>query len=209
MIAIIVLLAAFAFPVVKSAMLSAKAAESISNQKQIGVLAASYAADNNNRFPNSINWDAYSANPPGLVFFQRSLAENAGYIYGQGPRPLPEIFYDPCLDENPLPQHPMGSFGVNAAVLPPGSRGIPLASLRDLSRKVISCSSIESDKYSSGWGFDGKTFADAGYNPKIGPDPRNGGRAAALFADGHVEKLDVKSMDEATRRILFTTNTVP
>jgi prepilin-type processing-associated H-X9-DG protein len=37
------------------------------------------------------------------------------------------------------------------------------------------------------------------------PDPRNAGKAAALFADGHVEKLDVKNMkDEATRRRHFT-----
>jgi prepilin-type N-terminal cleavage/methylation domain-containing protein/prepilin-type processing-associated H-X9-DG protein len=212
-IGIIVLLAAFAFPAINSAMLSAKSAESLSNLKQTGVLVANYAAENNNRFPNSINWDAFSGKPPGLMFFQRSLAENAGYKYAEPPRsaarPLPEIFYDPCLDGNRLPQHPMGSFGVNVAVLPPGSRGIPVASLRDPSRKVISCSSIESDKHSSGWSFDGKTFADAGYNPKVGPDPRNAGRAAALFADGHVEKLDVKNMDEAKRRALFTLDAAP
>jgi prepilin-type processing-associated H-X9-DG protein len=35
------------------------------------------------------------------------------------------------------------------------------------------------------------------------PDPRNGGGAASLFADGHVEKLDVKSMSRATRQRYF------
>jgi len=35
------------------------------------------------------------------------------------------------------------------------------------------------------------------------PAPRNNGGAASLFADGHVEKLDVKSMDRATRQRYF------
>ncbi len=35
------------------------------------------------------------------------------------------------------------------------------------------------------------------------PDPRNGGKAAALFADGHVENLDVKNMDQVQRRRYF------
>jgi prepilin-type processing-associated H-X9-DG protein len=35
------------------------------------------------------------------------------------------------------------------------------------------------------------------------PDPRNSGRAASLFVDGHVENLDVKNMDETARRRHF------
>jgi type II secretory pathway pseudopilin PulG len=50
-IAIIAILAAIAFPVAKSSMLSAKSAESVSNLRQIGVMVASYATENNNRIP--------------------------------------------------------------------------------------------------------------------------------------------------------------
>ena len=45
-----------------------------------------------------------------------------------------------------------------------------------------------------------------GFDPAYGPDPRYGGKAGALFADGHVERLDVKNMDSATRRKYFILN---
>jgi prepilin-type N-terminal cleavage/methylation domain-containing protein/prepilin-type processing-associated H-X9-DG protein len=207
-IAIVAVLAAIAFPVVKSALNSAKAAETVSNLKQVAVLAANYAADNNNRLPNSIDWDAYGGKPPGLVFFARSLAENAGFAYAQPPRtatrPLPEIFYDPCLEGNTRQQHPMGAFGVNGSILPSGSKGVPLAKIDRPAQAVIFCSvSSKGSTYSSEWGFSGNDFATKGLGADPCPDVRNAGRVAALFADGHVEKLDVKNMDQATRQRLF------
>jgi prepilin-type N-terminal cleavage/methylation domain-containing protein/prepilin-type processing-associated H-X9-DG protein len=207
-IAIIAVLAAIAFPVVKSALNSAKAAETVSNLKQVGVLAANYAADNNNRLPNSIDWGAYGGKPPGLVFFARSLAENAGFAYAQSPRtstrPLPEIFYDPCLEGDTRQQHPMGAFGVNASILPSGSNGVPLAKIERPAQAVIFCSvASKGSKHSSEWGFTGNDFATKGLGADPCPDPRNAGKAAALFADGHVEKLDVKKMDESARSQLF------
>ena len=57
---------------------------------------------------------------------------------------------------------------------------------------------------SGGWSFDGEAFVKQGMNCPDYIDPRHGGKAACLFADGHVEKLDVKNMDEATRRNYFT-----
>ena len=208
-IAIIAVLAAFAFPAVKSALYSAKSAETVSNLKQVAVLVANYTADNNNRLPNSIDWGAVNGNPPGLRFFARSLAENAGFGYQQPPRtemrPLPEFFYDPCLEGNARPQHPMGAFGVNDSILPAGSEGIPFSSIQNPAQKVIYCSvSSKNGPRSSQWRFIGKDFTSEGMRVDPYPDPRNAERVAALFADGHVEKLDVENMHEATRKLLFT-----
>jgi prepilin-type N-terminal cleavage/methylation domain-containing protein len=92
-IAIIAILAAIAFPIIKSVTRTAKSAEAVSNLRQIGVMVAFYAGENNNRIPCYIDWGAYGGKPPALLFFQRTLAEYAGYRYGQSPltamRPLP------------------------------------------------------------------------------------------------------------------------
>jgi prepilin-type N-terminal cleavage/methylation domain-containing protein/prepilin-type processing-associated H-X9-DG protein len=215
-IALVAVLAVIAFTTTRSAVRAAKSAKAMSNLRQIGVLVVSYATENNNRIPFYMDWGRYSGNPPGLVFFQRTLAEYAGYAYAQSPqnatRPLPDFFYDPCLEGDPLPQHPMGAFGVNAAILPDadacllrfGSKqGIPMTAISDPAGKVICCSVVEPN-WSSGWAFDGKVFTKKGYDPQSGPQPRNGGGAASLFADGHAEKLDVKNMDQAKRRRYFT-----
>jgi prepilin-type N-terminal cleavage/methylation domain-containing protein/prepilin-type processing-associated H-X9-DG protein len=201
----VAILGAIVFSATKSASRSAKSVKAVSNLKHIGFLVASYAGENNNRIPCYIDWGAYNGNPPALVFFQRTLAEyaDAGYQYDySATRPLPECFYDPSIDGNPLPQHPMGAFGVNAAILPGGKVGVPVSSISRPSVKVICCSAVEVN-WSSSWYFDGETFAENGYNPTSGPQPRNAGGAASLFADGHVEKLDVANMDQATRRRYF------
>jgi prepilin-type processing-associated H-X9-DG protein len=83
--------------------------------------------------------------------------------------------------------------------------GIPFAMIPAPSQKVICCSTIEPG-WASSWGFDGNTFVQKGFDPTYGPDPRYGGKAGALFADGHVERLDVKNMDSATRRKYFILN---
>lgn len=215
-IAIVMVLAVIAFTASKSVSRAAKASKAISNLRQTGILVATYSSENHSRIPCSIDWGAFAGNPPGLWYFHRILAESAGYEYGQPPqtatRPLPAFFYDPCIETKTPPQHPMGSFGVNVAILPDadtcamryGSKiGVPVTSITDPARKVICCSVIEPN-WSSGWAFDGKVFAQAGFDPTSGPQPRNGGGCASLFADGHVEKLDIKSMDLGTRQRYFT-----
>jgi prepilin-type N-terminal cleavage/methylation domain-containing protein/prepilin-type processing-associated H-X9-DG protein len=216
----VAILSAIVFSAAKSASRSAKSVKAVSNLKQIGVMVTSYAGDNNNRIPCYIDWDAYNngqprdGKPPELFFFQRTLAEyaDAGYQYDYSSmRPLPECFYDPSIDGNPLPQHPMGAFGVNAAILPRAaeclrrfgsSLGVPVTRISRPNVKVICCSAVEVGS-SSSWFIDGETFAENGYNPTRGPQPRNAGGAASLFADGHVEKLNVANMDQATRRRYF------
>jgi prepilin-type N-terminal cleavage/methylation domain-containing protein/prepilin-type processing-associated H-X9-DG protein len=207
-IAIIAILAALAFLAGKSALLSAKSAQSLSNLKQIGTLVASYAADNNNRLPLSAYW-------PSTFVFQNILVDHFKDLQKIQYNPkaklyLPGTFYDPVLKGKN--EHPWGSFGVNSAVVLDSNRysggnskgvGMPLSKIPNPSRKVMCASAIEPG-YASTWGFDGEVFARKGFNPSYGPDPRNSGRAAALFADGHVEKLDLKNMDEATRKLLFT-----
>jgi prepilin-type processing-associated H-X9-DG protein len=218
-IAIVVLLAAFAFPAINSAMLSAKSAESLSNLKQTGVLVANYAAENNNRLPLAVYW-------PSSYVFQNILSDyfpdlkktpynSSAKLY------LSKIFYDPVLKGKN--EHPWGSFGVNSAVLLDNDRflkkfghnsgndrglGVPLQSIPNPSQKVIYLSAIEPG-WASSWGTDGEVFARKGFDPSYGPDARYGGKAGALFADGHVEKLDVKNMDEAKRRALFTLDAAP
>ena len=207
-IAIVGGLAALVIPAIKSAMLSARSAEALSNLKQTGVLVGNYAAENNNRLPLSAYW-------PSWYVFQNIMADyfpelkktpynSAAKLY------LPKIFYDPVLKGKN--EHPWGSFGVNSAVILDSNDykggnaqgvGMPLAMIPTPSQKVIVCSAIEGS-WASSWGFDGNTFVQKGFDPTYGPDPRHGGKAGALFADGHVERLDVKNMDQATRKKYFT-----
>jgi len=211
-IAILGGLAALVVPAVKGGMNAAKASKAVSNLKQIGVMTCNYSSDNGNRLPYAINWYAFGGNPPGLLFFHRLLAEHAGYSYGQSPRssarPLPEIFYDPCLDGSRIPQHPMGAFGVNAGVIPDatsaGDPGPLIITITSPSKKVIMASARGNDSYCGSWSLDGGKFSEQGNTTLAGaPDPRNNGRTASLFVDGHVESLNVKNMDEATRRQYF------
>ena len=207
-IAIVGGLAALVIPASTSAMLSARSTEALSNLKQTGVLVGSYAAENNNRLPLSAYW-------PSMYVFQNIMADyfpelkktpynSAAKLY------LPKIFYDPVLKGKN--EHPWGSFGVNSAVILDSNDykggnaqgvGMPLAMIPTPSQKVIVCSAIEGS-WASSWGFDGNTFVQKGFDPTYGPDPRHGGKAGALFADGHVERLDVKNMDQATRKKYFT-----
>ncbi len=209
-IAILGGLAVLVIPAIKSATLSARSTEALSNLKQTGVLVGSYAAENNNRLPLSAYW-------PSMYVFQNIMADyfpelkktpynSAAKLY------LPKIFYDPVLKGKN--EHPWGSFGVNSAVVLDSSGysggnawgvGIPVALIPNPSQKVICCSTIEPG-WASSWGFDGNIFVNKGFDPTYGPDPRYGGKAGALFADGHVERLDVKNMDPTTRRKYFTLN---
>ena len=209
-IAILGGLAVLVIPAIKSATLSARSTEALSNLKQTGVLVGSYAAENNNRLPLSAYW-------PSMYVFQNIMADyfpdfkkapynSAAKLY------LPKIFYDPVLKGKN--EHPWGSFGVNSAVILDSNDykggnaqgvGMPLAMIPTPSQKVIVCSAIEGS-WASSWGFNGNTFVQKGFDPTYGPDPRYGGKAGALFADGHVERLDVKNMDPATRRKYFTLN---
>ena len=188
-------------------------AEAMSSLKQTGVFVASYTADNGGRLPLSMYWGGW--------WFQKFLNEysselkNKPYNKSLGLE-LHKIFYDPVLKGKR--EHPYGSFGVNSTVVfdsnlynakygsgsaSSGGVGMPFAMIPNPSQKVIVCSAIEGS-WASSWGFDGNTFVQKGFDPTYGPDPRHGGKAGALFADGHVERLDVKNMDQATRKKYFT-----
>ena len=209
-IAIVGGLAVLVIPGIKSATLSARSTEALSNLKQTGVLVANYAAENNNRLPLSAYWPSMYVFPNILTDyfpdFKKTPYNSAAKLY------LPRTFYDPVLKGKN--EHPWGSFGVNSAVILDSNAykggnaqgvGIPFAMIPTPSQKVICCSTIESG-WASSWGFDGNTFVQKGFDPKYGPDPRHGGKAGALFADGHAERLDVKNMDLATRRKYFILN---
>jgi prepilin-type N-terminal cleavage/methylation domain-containing protein/prepilin-type processing-associated H-X9-DG protein len=211
-IAIIAILAAIAIPIGQGALRSSSAAKALSHVKQTGVILANYAADNNNHLPlSSGDW----ANGE-ISWFQPILANYAGLkIDWSKPYFLPDIFYDPSVGKGR--QHPFGSFGVNTSIVLDRNscrtrfghtKGISLLAIPAPSRKVVYCSAKENG-WDSTWCLDGNGFAQRGFDEKSGPDPRHSGGAAALFADGHVEKLDVKNMDQATRRLLFTLDPSP
>jgi prepilin-type processing-associated H-X9-DG protein len=212
-IAILGGLAALVVPAGKSGLSSAKSVQSVSNLKQIGGLVGNYAAENTNQLPYAAVWGRIFSGQ--LVYFSRSLAEGTipGFVYEKPPqtkkRPLPTIFYDPILESNTRPQHSMGAFGVNSSIIPgvwsDAERPTSLNNISRPSQKVIMGSmNSTTGNNSGGWSFDGEVFTKQGMGSPDYLDPRHGGKAACLFADGHVEKLDVKGMDQATRQLYFT-----
>ncbi len=203
MIAIVVLLAAFAFPAIKSALNSAKSAQTISHLKQTGAILMNYASDNNNRMPNSEDTSPLAAG--GAKFFQGDVSKYAGLQmnWTKNP-PFDDMFYDPCLPQSV--QHPWGAFGVNDSILHPGSQGVLITKIASPATKVIYCSASGGTlPFKTSWKFTGSEFVTQGISSGIYcPDPRNKGKAASLFLDGHVELLDVEGMDPASRRKYFT-----
>ena len=213
-IVVVIVLATIVFTATKAATRAANSAKAISNLKQTGVLAMTYASDNNNRLPlSATSWESMTQGR--IAWFQGDLADHSGLkIDWTKPHFLPEIFYDPMLKRER--EHPWGSFGVNTSIVLDETacrlrfghtQGIPLAVIANPGRKVI-CSSASagsnSTRFDSSWYFNGASFVQQGMNPGIEyPDPRIGGGAASLFADGHVEKLDVRSMDRANRQRHF------
>jgi len=211
-IAIVGGLAALVVPAVKGGINTAKSAKAVSHLQQIGGLVGNYAAENNNQLPYAAVWGRIFSGQ--LVYFSRSLAEGTipGFRYEKPPqtkkRPLPTIFYDPILESNTRPQHSMGAFGVNSSIIPgvwsDAERPTSLNNISRPSQKVIMGSmNSTTGNNSGGWSFDGEVFTKQGMGSPDYLDPRHGGKAACLFADGHVEKLDVKGMDQATRQLYF------
>lgn len=200
-------LAALLIPAAKSAILSARSTKALSHLKQTGIFVANYAAENNNRLPLSMYWPSQLTFQKILKAHFKELQSMPAFNLAAG-YDLPDIFFDPVLKGKR--EHPYGSFGVNSAVVFDSNKlggadgvGMSLAIIPNPSQKVIYCSAIEPG-WASSWGTDGNFFVQKGYDPTYGPDPRHGGKAVALFADGHVEKLDVKNMDQVTRQRHFT-----
>ncbi len=209
-IAIIAVLVTIAGAGWKSYLSSARSAKATSYLKRTGALVANYAAENNNRLPPSADWGAIMYGG-GLVYFQRYICEFSGVKWNDTDpaRPLPEYFYDPVLEGKR--QHPMGSFGVNHSIVLNtwdcrkfgDESGTPISTISSPSWKVIYCSAKEPG-WDSTWLFTGEDFARQGWKPDSGPDPRYKDKAGALFLDGHVENLEIKTMNEAKRRRYFT-----
>jgi prepilin-type processing-associated H-X9-DG protein len=58
--------------------------------------------------------------------------------------------------------------------------------------------------YDSSWNFSTNWVERGGPRVGGGPDARHGGKALALFVDGHIERLDTDNMDRAQREKYFT-----
>lgn len=202
-IAVVGGLAALMVPAVKGGIHAAKSAKTVSHLKQTGGILINYASENNNRLPNSKDDAVFNAG--GARFFQGDVSFYAGIKYDFSKNyPFADMFYDPCLAQSV--QHPWGSFGVNESILSQGSEGVLITRISSPASKVIYCSaSGGATSFKTSWIFTGTDFANQGMSAGIYcPDPRNRGKAASLFLDGHVELLDVKNMDQATRRKYFT-----
>ena len=213
-IALMIVLVAIVFTATKAANRAANASKALSNLRQTGVLVMAYASDHNNRLPlASTSWESMTQGR--IAWFQGDLADYGGLkLDWKKSHFLPEIFYDPSLKRER--EHPWGSFGVNTSIVLDETacrfrfghtQGMPLTGIANLAQKVIYSSAsagTNSARFDSSWYFSGATFVQQGMSSGIEhPDPRHGGGAASLFADGHVEKLDVKSMNRATRQRYF------
>jgi prepilin-type N-terminal cleavage/methylation domain-containing protein/prepilin-type processing-associated H-X9-DG protein len=199
-IAIIAVLAALAFPAAQRMIASGQTTKATSNLRQIGGLLSSYVGDNNNRLPAAepAAWSAATNSK----FWQNLLRMNAGMPVRGNPASdpwLPEIFYDPAVKKGR--QHLFGCFGGNTAVMK-SPNGLPMAALASPGQKVVVASAKDisvKQRFDSSWYFDGRRVTKGSAQA----DPRHRGNALCLFADGHIEELDIAQMDAAELRKYF------
>ncbi|EIP98154.1 prepilin-type N-terminal cleavage/methylation domain-containing protein [Opitutaceae bacterium TAV1] len=206
-IAIIGILAAIIIPVVGRVRESARAAQGVSNLRQIGVSLRAYAADNRDRLPYS--------NIDGLTEWSIELS---GYLQGKNtsyssPLYLP-VFRDPAA------KVPGGNchFAVHQKLMPwtPANRSVAqvlLSSIQNPSQKVIAGDVAQkSNGNAAKAGFKSSLFTDIntiGYGQFDDPVPegdnkdgdgvaadirwrlRDNTAAKFLFVDGHVKILRI------------------
>ena len=217
-IAIIGLAAAILVPVGQSMLRSGRSAQASSNLRQIGALYGSYVADTGRLPPYMLS--SLGLAGPQYPFFQNALRMQAGLPIRGNPNTdpwLPSCFYDPVVKKGR--QHLWGCFGVNRAMLI--REGSPLPSVADWkargaaigqpptlvsnpSKKVLACSTRgDRTRFDSAWSLSPTWIAEGG-EVNGGADARHGGKALALFVDGHIERLDTDNMDRAQREKYFT-----
>ena len=226
-VAILGLLAGLLIPVTQKAIAAGKKGKASGYIYQIGVLINSYVPENNNCLPILINHGdmtggSPASNPENYQFWQNIIRQHAGiskrpFTNSNTDPWLPEIFYDPTVKKN---KHPWGDFGGNDSIMlgigQPApkdcaynfghTRGTPLFSIGKLSQKVIVASAMDvpGSSWGSSWYFQGIEWAnqgDASQMPK--PEARHVGKSLCLFADGHVEALDIKNMTSTDRKKYF------
>jgi len=217
-IAIIAVLAAILVPVGQSMLRSGRSAEASSNLRQIGALYGSYVADTG-RLPLHRLSDLGMRGEE-YPFFQNALRMQAGLPIRGNPATdpfLPACFYDPVVKKGR--QHLWGCFGVNSAMLARGpiqsypttaqwkargaAVGQPPTLVSNPSKKVLACSTRgDRTGFDSAWSLS-PTWVAQGGEVNGGADARHGGKALALFVDGHIERLDTANMDRAERQKYF------
>ena len=202
-VSIIGLLAALAVPLIGRARATGNTGKAISNLRQIGVLVNTYLPENNNRLPP---YEARMFAPPDTEIWNNLFRIQAGLPYRGDPKNnrdlwMPEIFYDPMVKSGR--QHLWGCFGANSAFMEKPN-GTPISQIGRLSGKVIVATAKDTSvtRFDSSWYFNATEVITG--PAKI--DPRHGGKALCLFADGHVEALDILTMDATQRRAYFEKN---
>ena len=215
-VAILGLLAGLLIPVTQKAIAAGKTGKATGNLRQVGILMNSYIPENNNRLPIAIasNWNQFHVT--NMPFFQNLLRIHAGQGVRGDPLVdpwLPDIFYDPAVKKGK--QHLFGCYGVNDAIVlrnddcvrvfGQGS-GVPIHAISPLSGKVVMTSAKDGpgSRWGSSWYINGRDWIQQGTNSQSpAPDARHGGKALCLFADGHVEALDILKMNSADRTKYF------
>ena len=202
-VSIIGLLAALAVPLIGRARATGNTGKAISNLRQIGVLVNTYLPENNNRLPP---YEARMFAPPDTEIWNNLFRIQAGLPYRGDPKNnrdlwMPEIFYDPMVKSGR--QHLWGCFGATSA-FKEKPNGTPISQIGRLSGKVIVATAKDTSvtRFDSSWYFNATEVITG--PAKI--DPRHGGKALCLFADGHVEALDILKMDTTRRRAYFEKN---
>ena len=144
--------------------------------------------------------------PPDTEIWNNLFRIQAGLPYRGDPKNnrdlwMPEIFYDPMVKSGR--QHLWGCFGANSAFMEKPN-GTPISQIGRLSGKVIVATAKDTSvtRFDSSWYFNATEVITG--PAKI--DPRHGGKALCLFADGHVEALDILTMDTTQRRAYFEKN---
>ncbi|RRJ96034.1 DUF1559 domain-containing protein [Opitutaceae bacterium TAV4] len=204
-IAIIGILAAILIPVVGTVRKSARAAQCVSNLRQIGVAFTGYAADNRNRYPlpyngsissaTSSNWYYHVAPYMGFEAPATWLRLQQFCKPGGGPLGCPSTDVNDTSYSQPWISYSMSKAhliwmedrGLLPTPIPPRTPGVPVSAIQN---PAVSLMVTESHSHPY---FDNSS---ADPKAKFGLAYPHSDKLNALFADGHVKTHTKQQIDE-------------
>ncbi len=202
-IAIIVILASLILPVLSRAKEAGRAANCLSNVRQLGLASSAYSLDYKGNLPSFLNWLTVDVSIP--------------RIPGTTPGDITAGKLFAYLKSKPVYLCPTDKFTLNARTLPSG-RPYPPGTLREYSYAMncVLCHDTDTSKYIAPT----KTllFMEANLAPNdltgmVGPvpvlgstngmSPRHNGAGYMLFCDFHVEKVKAAAAKRLERSKRF------
>jgi prepilin-type processing-associated H-X9-DG protein len=180
-----------------------RATKSLSNLRTVGSHILAYESQNNQRLPVLIDWDNYVNDG---AWWANTVVAELGLKLRSGDLPLPDEFYCPQAKRH----HPWSDFGANDSFIAHkavATDGLSALAINQPSKKVLLCSAKDPNiPYDGSWYFNGAAFAAQGYKEPasvIGPINRNAGFCNLLFADGHVEAVNMKTLSAQSIQDMF------